>query len=158
MPNNTLLNPSEFEIDEEICGNRGRNAEKGVAACKRLIEKWTPELETQMLEAFIALYNDEMYGQWGPDDDEFDAYWPKIKTPEELIKHTGTDVLLYALEDAVYARSKTNENKYESQNVDVCVILLLDCPWDESHGWGAAFVDEKLIKVDGDIVDCVRID
>ena len=61
-----------------------------------------------MLEAFIHLYYDEMYGQWGPDgEEESKAYWPEIISPADLIKHTGTDVTLYALEDAVYARSKT---------------------------------------------------
>lgn len=88
MLNNLLLNPKEFEIE--------------------LIEKWTPQLETEMLEAFIRLYYDEMYEQWGPDDEEESKeYWPEISSPADLVKYTGTDVTLYALEDAVYARSKT---------------------------------------------------
>jgi len=53
---------------------------------------------------------------------------------------------------------KTEKDQYESQNVDVCVILVLNCPWDEEHGWAAAFVDEKFVKVDRDIVDCVWLD
>lgn len=61
MINNRLLNPKNFVIDEDCC----EDAEKGIAACKRLIEKWTPELETLMLDAFIKLYYDEMYKQWG---------------------------------------------------------------------------------------------
>ena len=155
MLNNGLLNPSEFEIDEQY----NEEIKNGTAACKRLIEKWTPELENQMLEAFIRLYYDEMYLQWGPDDEEESKeYWPEIKTPADLVKHIGTRVTLYALEDAVYAKSKTDDSKYESQNVDVCVILLLACLWDESHGWAAVFVDEKLVKVGCDIVDCVWLD
>jgi len=155
MLNNRLLNLKDFEIDEDCC----EDVEKGIAACKRLTEKWTPELETQMLEAFIKLYYDDMYEQWGPDgEEESKEYWPEIKSPAGLIKHIGTDVTLYALEDSIYAKSKTEKNEYESQNVDVCVILVLDCPWDEEHGWAAVFVDEKFVKVDRDIVDCVWLD
>lgn len=47
---------------------------------------------------------------------------------------------------------------YESKNVPVCVILLLNCPWDEDHGWAAVFIDEKFVKVGRDIVDCVWLD
>ena len=61
MPNNLLLNP-KYMIDEI--------GESGAIYCKRLIEKWTPQLETEMLEAFIHLYYDEMYENWGPDDEE----------------------------------------------------------------------------------------
>ena len=63
MQNNLLLNPKEFQIDE-------MDGEKSAIYCKRLIEKWTPQLETEMLEAFIRLYYDEMYENWGPDDEE----------------------------------------------------------------------------------------
>ena len=152
MQNNGLLNPKEFRINEEY----NEHVENGTAACKRLVEKWTPELENQMLEAFIKLYYAGMYQQWGPDDEEENKeYWPEIKVPADLIKRTGTSVRLYALKDAIYARSKTNKGKYESQNVDVCVILILDCPWDEDHGWAAVFIDEKFFTVGCDIVDCV---
>lgn len=68
-----------------------------------------------------------------------------------------TDVTLYGLEDAIYAKSKTGEVPYESQNVPVCVVLSLNCPWDEEHGWGAVFVEGKFIKVVRDIVDCVYL-
>ena len=113
MLNNLLLNPKEFKIDE-IGG------EKRIIYCKRLIEKWTPQLETEMLEAFIRLYYDEMYGNWGPDDEEESKeYWPEISSPADLVKYTGTDVTLYALEDAIYARSKTGNPPYESKNVPV---------------------------------------
>lgn len=154
MPDNLLLNPKEFEIDEI-----SESGEKGAIYCKKLIEKWTPQLEAEMLEAFIHLYYDEMYEQWGPDDEEeSNEYWPKLNSPADLIKYTGTHVTLYALEDAVYARSKTGNPPYESQNVPVCVILVLDCPWEEEHGWAAVFIEEKLVKVDCDIVDCVWLD
>ncbi|MCL2579188.1 MAG: hypothetical protein FWE32_04060 [Oscillospiraceae bacterium] len=155
MQSNGLLNPESFEIDDGSC----EDVEKGIAACKKLMERWTPELENQMLEAFIKLYYDEMYKQWGPDDEEESkAYWPKIKSPADLVKHTGTGAVLYALEDGVFAQSKTEKGKYESQNVDVCVIMTLDCPWDEEHGWAAVFVDEKFVKAGCDIVDCVWLD
>ena len=155
MRNNGLLNPEDFEIDEECC----EDIEKSMAACKRLIDKWTPELETQMLNAFIKLYYDDMYEQWGPDDEEESKeYWQEIKSPADLVKHTGTEVYLYALEDGIYTKCKTEENNYESKNVDVCVILVLPCPWEEEHGWAAGFVDEKFVKVDRDIVDCVYLD
>ena len=51
MLNNLLLNLKEFVIDEidEIDG------ENNDIYCKRLIENWTPQLETEMLEAFIRL-------------------------------------------------------------------------------------------------------
>ena len=151
----TLLNPKEFEID---CDCDYEDEEKCIAACERLVEKWTPELETQMLEAFIKFYYSSMYKQWGPDDEEESKeYWPKIKSPKDLIKHTGKNVTIYALEDGIYAKSKTNKGKYESQNVDVCVILLLKCPWEEEHGWAAVFVDEKFLTVGTDIVDCVYV-
>lgn len=155
MINKGLLNPKKFEINEDYC----ENMEKGIVACKRLIEKWTQELEKQMLEAFIKLYYDDMYEQWGPDgEEERKQYWQEIKSPEDLVKHTGTEVTLYALEDGIYAKSKTKKNKYESENIDVCVVLSLNCPWEEEHGWAAIFVDEKFIKVDRDIVDCVWLD
>ncbi len=155
MLNNGLLDPKDFEIDEDCC----EDIEEGIDACKRLIDRWTPELETQMLKAFIKLYYDDMYEQWGPDDEEEGKeYWPKIKSPVDLVKHIGTAVNLYALEDGVYGKSETDNNKYESRNVDVCVILVLNCPWDEEHGWAAVFVDEKFVKVDRDIVDCVYLD
>ena len=154
MQNNLLLNPKEFNIDD-----LGEDEGKGTIYCKKLIEKWTPQLETEMLEAFIRLYYDEMYEQWGPDDEEeSEEYWPEIKSPADLVKHTGTDVTLYALEDAVYARSKTGNSLYESKNIPVCVILLLDCPWEEEHGWAAVFIYEKFVKVGLDIVDCVWLD
>lgn len=158
MQNKLLLNPMEFVIDEEAHEEMEID---GSVYCKRLMEKWTPELETEMLEAFIRLYYDEMYIQWGPDDEEENkAFWPELKSPADLIKYVGTDVCIYALEDAIYARNKTgNFPPYESQNVPVCVILSLDCPWDlNDPGWAAVFVDEKLVKVDRDIVDCVYLD
>ena len=150
-----LLNPKDFKINEDYC----ENVDKGIIACQSLIENWTPELENQMLEAFIKLYYNDMYEQWGPDDgEESKEYWQEIKSPTDLIKHTGTDVAIYALENGIYAKSKIEKNKYESQHVDVCVVLMLNCPWDEDHGWAAVFVDEKFIKVDRDIVDCVWLD
>lgn len=156
MLNNTILNPKEFNIDEEF--HDYSNQEKCITSCEKLIEKWTTELETQMLEAFIKLYYDDMYNQWGPNEaEENKEYWPKIKSPTDLIKYTGVKILLYALEDAIVAKSKTN-NKYESQNIDVCVILSLHCPWDEEHGWSAVFINEKFVKVGRDIVDCVWLD
>lgn len=155
MLNKGLLNPKDFEIDEDCC----EDIEKGVAACKRLIDGWTPELEAQMLKAFIKLYYDDMYEQWGPDDEEESKeYWQEIKSPADFVKHTGTAVNLYALEDSIYGISKTDKSKYESKNIDVCVILVINCPWDEEHGWAAVFVDEKFVKVDRDIVDCVYLD
>ncbi len=46
-----------------------------------------------MLEAFIHLYNDEMFEVWEPDDEkEFKEYWPEIKSSAYLVKYTGTDV------------------------------------------------------------------
>ena len=154
MLNDLLLNPEEFKIEEF-----DEDEVQGAAYCQKLIEKWTPQLETEMLEAFIRLYYDEMYEQWGPDDaEESKEYWPEINSPADLVKYTGSDVTLYALEDAIYARSKSGKPPYESQNVAVCVILALNCPWDDEHGWAAVFVDEKLVKVDRDIVDCVWLD
>ena len=155
MTNNLLLNPKEFDIYES-----DEAEQKNAVYCKRLIEKWNPQLETEMLEAFIRLYYDEMYEQWGPDDEEENkAYWPEIHSPAELVKYTGTDVVLYALEDAVYARNKNKTGPpYVSQNVPVCVVLGLNCPWEEEHGWAAVFVDEKLVKVGLDIVECVWLD
>lgn len=38
------------------------------------------------------------------------------------------------------------------------IILVLDCPWEEEHGWAAVFIDEKFVKVGCDIVDCVWLD
>lgn len=154
MQGNLLLDPEEFEIDDAI-----DDEETTETYCRRLIEKWTPELENEVLQAFIKFYYDNMYEQWGPDDEEESkAYWPEFQSPEELIEHIGTDVTLYALEDAIYAKSKSGDTPYESQNVPICVIMVLNCPWDEDHGWAAAFVDEKFVKVDSDIVDCVWLD
>ncbi len=154
MQNELLLNPDEFDIDLEIDDEDMNNL-----YCNKLIENWTPELESEMLAAFIKLYYDDMYEQWGPDDEEESKkYWPELKTPADLIDIVGTDVTLYALEDAIYAKSKTDDSEYESQNVPFCVVLALNCPWDEEHGWAAVFVDEKLVKVDRDIVDCVWLD
>ncbi len=157
MQNKLLLNPNEFVIDDEM--DEDMEIE-GAVYCKRLIEKWTPELETEMLEAFIRLYYNEMYQQWGPqDEEEYKEYWQELNTPEDLIKCTGTDVVLYALEDAIYARTNKKDGPpYVSQNVPVCVILSLNCPWDEDHGWAAVFVDEKFVTVGRDIVDCVWLD
>ncbi len=45
MPNNLLLNSKEFEIDE-FAGD----VEQGEVYCKKLIEKWTLQLETEMLK------------------------------------------------------------------------------------------------------------
>ena len=105
MQNKLLLNPMEFVIDEEAHEEMEID---GSVYCKRLMEQWTPELETEMLEAFIRLYYDEMYMQWGPDDEEENkAFWPELKSPADLIKYVGTDVCIYALEDAIYARNKT---------------------------------------------------
>ncbi len=154
MQGNLLLDPEEFEINDAI-----DDEETTETYCRRLIEKWTPELENEVLQAFIKFYYDNMYEQWGPDDEEESkAYWPEFQSPEDLIEHIGTDVTLYALEDAIYAKSKSGDTPYESQNVPICVIMVLNCPWDEDHGWAAAFVDEKFVKVDSDIVDCVWLD
>lgn len=62
------------------------------------------------------------------------------------------------MEDGIYVKSKTEKNKYESENIDVCVVLCLNCLWEEEHGWAAIFVDEKFIKVGRDIIDCVWLD
>ena len=75
MPENLLLNPKEFKIVE-----LDEDGGKGALSCKRLIENWTPQLETEMLDAFIRLYYDDMYGDWGPDDEEESKeYWPEIE-------------------------------------------------------------------------------
>ena len=154
MKTDLLLNPEDFEIDVVI-----DDEEKNDLYCKKLIENWTPELETEMLNAFIRLYYDDMYQNWGPDDEEESKeYWPELKSPEDLINFVGTDVTLYALEDAIYVRSESGDTPYESKNVPFCVILVLNCPWDEDHGWAAVFVDEKFVKVDCDVVDCVWLD
>ncbi|MCL1991692.1 MAG: hypothetical protein FWG66_01940 [Spirochaetes bacterium] len=154
----TLLNPAEFEIDVEYLQNL-KDGEKALAACKRLIENWSVELETEMLQAFITLYYDEMYQQWGPDEDEeSEKYWQEIQSPQDLVDIVGTDVFIYALEDGVYAKSKSNPGKYESQSVEICVILSLNCPWEEEHGWAAAFADGRLLKVASDVVDVVYLD
>ncbi len=149
--NNLLLNPKEFKIDETAVSGKD-----GAVYCKRLIEKWTPELESEMLGAFIQLYYDDMYENWGPDDEEESkVYWPEIKLPADLIKYTGTDVTLYALEDAVYGYGR--DGSYGLQ-AHVCVVLQLNCPWEEEHGWAAVFIDEKFVKVDIDVVDAVWLD
>lgn len=150
----TLLDLKQAEIilmmDDE---------EENNACCNELIEKWTPQLENETLEAFIKYYYDEMYENWGPDDpEESKEYWPEFNSPEELIEYIGTDVTLCGLEDAIYAQSKTGDTPYESQNVPVCVVLSLNCPWNEDDGWAAVFVEGKLVKVDSDIVDCVYLD
>lgn len=157
MLDNLLLNPEEFVIDDTM--DEEMEVE-GAVYCKRLIEHWTPELENEMLEAFIRLYYDEMYENWGPEDEEeYREFWPELKSPADLINFVGTNVCIYALEDAIYAsKSKAGGPPYESQNVPVCVILSLDCPWDEDHGWAAVFVDEKFVTVGRDIVDCVWLD
>lgn len=81
MPDNLLLNPKEFEI-----GETDENGGNGSVYCKSLTEKWTPQLETEMLEAFIRLYYDEMYEQWGPDDEEESKeYWPEINSPAAFV-------------------------------------------------------------------------
>ena len=93
MSDKLLLDPKKFIID-----NADMDEEKNALYCKRLIDKWTPQLENEMLEAFIRLYYDDMYEQWGPDDEEESKeYWPEIKTPEDLVDFIGTDVVLYAL-------------------------------------------------------------
>ncbi|SEK99782.1 DUF6985 domain-containing protein [Ruminococcus albus] len=157
MQNNLLLDPERFEIVHDI-----DDEEKNNLYCKRLIEKWTPELEKEMLEAFIRFYYDNMYMQWGPDDEEeCKEYWPEFGSPADLVNYIGTDVEIYALEDAIYASNpdrKEGDPPYVSQNVPVCVIMVLNCPWDEDHGWAAVFADEKFLKVDSDIVDCVWLD
>ncbi len=154
MQNNFLLDPVKFKIEQAI-----EDEDKNAKCCKKLIENWTPQLEKETLEEFIHLYYDKMYKQWGPDDEEKSKmYWLEIRTPEDLVKYTGTDITLYALEDAIYAKSKTESSTYESRNIPLCVVLVLACPWDEDCGWAAVFVDEKLVKVDRDIVDCVWLD
>ena len=153
MQDGLLLDPQKFEIFEE----RG-SGKQGVLACEKLREHWTPQLEAEMLEAFIRLYYDDLYRESGPVDPvEFEAYWPELKTPADLIPYTGTEVYLYALADAVYGRDKATGD-YGSLHVPLCVILKLNCPWEEEHGWAAVFIEETLVKVDIDIVDCVWLD
>lgn len=111
-----MLNPNKFKIEETIVEGK-RNS----IYCKRLMEKWTPQLENEMLEAFIHLYYEDMYKNWGPDDEEESKeYWPEINSPVDLVKYTGTDVTLYALEDAVYGYGQ--DNSYGLQ-AHVCVVL-----------------------------------
>ena len=154
----TLLNPAEFEISEEFLEDL-EDGEKALAACKSLAESWSAELETEMLQAFITLYYDEMYQQWGPDDDEESAeYWQEIQSPQDLVDIIGTDVYIYALEDAVLVVDEDDPFKTKSANVEICVILSLNCPWDEDHGWAAAFADGRLLKVSQDVVDVVYLD
>ena len=98
--------------------------------------------KAEMLEAFIRLYYDDLYRESGPVDPvEFEAYWPELKTPADLIPYTGTEVYLYALADAVYGRDKATGD-YGSLHVPLCVILKLNCPWEEEHGWAAVFIEE----------------
>ncbi|MBQ8966391.1 hypothetical protein [Ruminococcus sp.] len=144
--NNCLLDPEEFEIepswDEE---------DEGEEYCKMLVEKWSPELEKEMLEAFIRYYYDVMYEQWGPDDpEEFRGYWPEFSSPEEFLDYIGKDVSISAEEDAIYEKSESGDSPYESSNVPWAVFVTLNCPWDPELGWAAAFVDGKFIKVFSD--------
>ena len=155
MKDNCLLNPKEFKIYDKSF----EDGTKGSIYCKKLIEKWTPQLEREMLEAFIHLYYDDMYKNWGPDDEEESKeYWPEIHSPVDLIKYTGTDVTLYALEDAVYGYGKDKTETSYGLQAHICVVLQLNCPWEEEHGWAAVFIDEKFVKVAIDIVDCVWLD
>ena len=148
MQNGLLLDPEEFEIDVALYGK-----EEDKIYCKELIEKWTPQLETEMLEAFIRYYNDEMVGQWGPDDpDEYKEYWPEFKSPAEFVNYVGTDVRIYAAEDAIYRKSKAGPTPYESANIPMCVVLDMNCPWSPELGWAAVFVDGKLLKIQEDVV------
>lgn len=149
-----LLNSQEFKIEQADI----EDEEQNTLICKRLIEKWTPELETQVLDAFVDFYCGERAENLDPDDEESKELWPEIRTPEDLIEYTGTDVTLYALEDAIYGKSKDGSSKYESLHVPICVIMTLKCPWDEEHGWAAVFVNEKFVLVNSDIVDCVWLD
>lgn len=149
-----MLNPKEFKII-----NMDMREESLSRYCKRLIEKWTPQMETEMLEAFIRLYHDEMYEKWEPGSkNKKKGYWPEIKSTAELLKYTGTDVTIYALKNAVYERCGAGNQPYKLTDVPICVILRLECPWDKEHGWAAVFIDEKFIKVGRDIVDCVWLD
>ena len=67
-------------------------------------------------------------------------------------------MLLFMLWKTQYMPEAKQAIPRESQNVAVCVILSLNCPWDEEHGWAAVFIEEKFVKVDRDIVDCVWLD
>lgn len=154
MDDKTLLDLKQAEIIPTM-----DDEDKNIECCNELMENWTAQLETETLEAFIKLYYDEMYKNWGPSDpEENKKYWPEFTSPKELIDYIGTHVILFGLEDAIYAKSQTGNAGYESQNVPVCVVLALMCPWDEDHGWAAVFVEGKLVKVDRDIVDCVYLD
>ena len=154
MMNSCLLDPEEFEIEPSF-----DDEEEGEEYCKRLKEKWSPELEREMLEAFIRHYYDNMYEQWGPDDpEEFREYWREFSSPEEFIEYVGKDVTISAEEDAIYAKSESGETPYESQNVPFCVLLTLNCPWNEELGWAAVFVDEKFLKIQEDPVSGIYLD
>lgn len=118
---------------------------KGSIYCKKLIEKWIPQLECEMLGAFIHLYYDDMYENWGPDDEEESKeYWPETNSPVELIKYTGIDVTLYALEDAVYGYNKDKTATSYGLQAHVCVVLQLNCPWGRGTWLGCCFYRGKI--------------
>ena len=73
----TLLDLKQAEIIPTMDDEEENNA-----CCNELIEKWTPQLENETLEAFIEYYYDEMYKNWGPDDpEESKEYWPEFNSP-----------------------------------------------------------------------------
>lgn len=160
MSKETLLKPSDFDVDPGLVDyeNEG-GTKKEIEACNLLLEKWNPELEKEVLDAFIKYYNEEMKLQWGPDDkEESKIYWPDIETHEQLLEainkageppfeHTANEPPL------IYALADYNWEDYGGRTV----ILSLNCPWDE-HGWAAVFINEKFVKVDRDIVDVVWMD
>ena len=130
--NKTLIDIAKCRID----GDSSKKEKDAVAA---LMNGWDANVENLMLAGFVRFYNDVMRYRLGHDNEEdLKKHWPDIQNPDDLLKHTGTDCYVHALDendwDEFYGGGKI-------------VVLTLDCPWGEDLGWAAVFKDEEFLCV-----------
>jgi hypothetical protein len=159
----TLLDPKKFVIHcyeyEDY-----KDLEAGKAACQALIDSWDAELETNVLNAFIDVYNDEGFD--GHEQSmmgmELANSLPDVETPKDLLERITTmkahdnfwhnwlpgeqdaDLPDDTAPHVVLTFVERDDGKIECH-------LNLDCPWSYEIGWGARFLNGELLEVDLDL-------
>ncbi|MDR2868931.1 MAG: sel1 repeat family protein [Deferribacteraceae bacterium] len=129
LKNTTLLDARHFKISES-------------KECEQFIASWTPELEQEVLAAFINCYDSACFSER---EQNLFSHDDVVKTPADLIKR------IEDLKDFWYDTNDTTVQvslelqEHEGRHV---IALHLDCPWDQEHGWGAIFADGKLVGVE----------
>ncbi|MDR2868921.1 MAG: hypothetical protein LBV04_00555 [Deferribacteraceae bacterium] len=142
-----------YEDDDEY------DIDAGKAACQQLIDGWNVELEAQLLDGLMDIYEREDWAGIEEDILGLAKRLPKVKTHADFIKRIkkirdeGGCGGWLPNETADYGESFKSKKEVHgcltfTQDDDGSIecILHIDCPWDYEIGWGAAFVNNEFVE------------